>query len=77
MKRKILFVIGLICMTISFHSSDELSNCEVCQQNIYDNQTGSLVTEGNEAEYCDAELIAIKAIADVNVGGKTTNWECR
>jgi hypothetical protein len=77
MKRKILFTAGLICMMISFHSCDELSNCQVCQQNTYDNQSGDLINEGGETEYCDAELIAIKATPDVNVGGRTTKWECR
>jgi len=77
MKRKILFAAGLVCMIFSFHSCDELSNCQVCQQNIYDTSSGTLLTEGSDAEYCDAELVAIKAIGDVTAGGKTTKWECR
>lgn len=77
MKKKILFGAGLLCMLISFHSCDELTNCKVCQQNTYDDASGDLINEGSETEYCDAALIRIQATPDVTVLGKTTKWECR
>lgn len=76
MKKKILFAAGLLCMLISFHSC-ELSNCQVCNQVKYDNQSGDVISEGTEAEYCDGELLAIKATPDVPIGNTTTKWECR
>jgi hypothetical protein len=77
MKKKILFTAAMLCMMISFHSCDKLSNCKVCQQNTYDDQSGSLLTQGSETEYCDAELIGIQATPDIHVGGRTTKWVCR
>ncbi|HEX2967989.1 MAG TPA: hypothetical protein VHO46_02710 [Bacteroidales bacterium] len=77
MKKKILLAAGLLCMCISFHSCDDLKDCEICQQNTYDNSSGDLLNEGSETEYCGAELVSIKATPDVNVGGRTTKWECR
>jgi hypothetical protein len=77
MKRKILLSVGLVCMMISFHSCDKLGNCQVCSQVKRDTSSGSIISEGNEAEYCDAELIAIKATPPVTVGNATTKYECR
>ena len=77
MKRKILLSAGLVCMMISFHSCDKLGSCQTCSQNIYDSSSGSLITQGSDAEYCDAELVGIKATPPVTVGGKTTKWVCR
>jgi hypothetical protein len=77
MKRKILFVSALICMTLSFHACDELSNCKVCKQVTKYDSTGEVYFEGNESEYCDAALIGIQATQPVSAGGKTTRWECR
>lgn len=77
MKKKILFVAGLLCMAVSFHSCDELSNCEICRKVTTDNSTGAIIDESSEAEYCDAELIGIKATPPATVLNKTTKWECR
>lgn len=76
MKKKLLFVAGLSMMMISFHSCDQLKTCKVCAQNTY-NSSNTLITQGSESEYCDADLIAIEATKDVTIGGTTTKWECR
>ncbi len=76
MKKKILFTAALLCMMISFHSCDKLSNCQVCKQVTRDSSSGNVISSGSEAEYCDAELIGIKATPPVTVGGQTTKWEC-
>ncbi|HLN21038.1 MAG TPA: hypothetical protein VK213_08110 [Bacteroidales bacterium] len=75
MKRKLLFAICLLCMTVSFHSC-ELENCKVCQQNTYD-QNNNLINEGSESEYCGASLLRVEATPPTTVLGVTTKWECR
>jgi hypothetical protein len=76
MKKKLLFAAGLSLMMISFHSCDQLKNCQVCSENSY-NSSNVLISQQNEAEYCDADLISIKAKIPVTIGGTTTKWECR
>ena len=77
MKKKLLYVSTLICMTLSFHACDELSNCMICKQVTTLDSTGEVYLEGSESEYCDAALIGIQAKAPVSQSGKTIEWECR
>lgn len=48
--------------------------CQVCQTVSYEN--GNPIAWGTEAEYCDEELIAIKAMTPTTYNGVTTQWEC-
>ncbi len=75
MKRKLLYIAGLLFITCSFTSCDLLGDgCQVCQTVSYEN--GNPIAWGTEAEYCDQELVAIKAIAPTTYNGVTTRWEC-
>jgi hypothetical protein len=75
MKRKIIYASVFIFMVVAFGSCNSLKNCNVCSQNTYDsNQT--LITAGSETEYCDADLVKIKATPPVTVLGVTTKWVC-
>lgn len=76
MKKKLLYAAGFILMTLSFQRCDVLTDCKVCQQNTY-NSNGDLITEGNESEYCDTDLIKIEATPSATVLGVTTKWVCR
>lgn len=75
MKRKIIIGVTFITMTCLFNSC-ELGNCKICRQVTYDS-SGSVIHEGQEAEYCDADLIAIELKEDIYVGGNRISWECR
>jgi hypothetical protein len=76
MKRKLLYAAGFILITCTFNACDLLSgNCEVCSLVSRDSY-GNITASNNEAEYCDEELLAIKAISPTTVGGITTGWEC-
>jgi hypothetical protein len=77
MKRRIFLAAGFITMTIAITSCEDLlGNCKVCQQNTY-NSSGTLLTEGQETQYCDAALLAIEATKPETVLGITTKWVCR
>lgn len=76
MKRKLIIASGLFLMALSFHSCDQLKSCQTCQQNTY-NSSGDILTEGSPVEYCDAELIKVKAIPPATVGGVTTKYVCK
>jgi hypothetical protein len=76
MKRKLFFATGFVLITFAFSSCESLSSCKICQENAYDSK-GTLITAGNESEYCNAELIKIEAIPDATVLGVTSKWECR
>lgn len=75
MKRKILYAASLLAMTVAFTSCDMLGgNCQICRTVSYEN--GNPIAYGNEAEFCDEELLAIKATPPATVNGVTTQWEC-
>jgi hypothetical protein len=74
MKRKLIYIAGVLLVACSF-TSCEMGSCQTCQTVSYEN--GNPIAWGNEAEYCDDDLIAIKAIPPATVGGVTTRWECR
>jgi len=59
----------------SFSSCEDLlNNCKTCALNTYED--GVLTSSVQEAEYCDAELIAIQATPDVTIGNTVSKWEC-
>jgi len=75
MKRKLYYIAGLFLITCSFTSCDILGDgCQTCQTVSYEN--GNPIAWGQEAEYCDQELLAIKAIPPTTYNGVTTQWEC-
>lgn len=75
MKRIFLYTAGFILMSCSLTGCEIFgSGCETCQTVSYEN--GQPIAYGNEAEYCDEDLLAIKAIAPTTVNGVTTKWEC-
>jgi hypothetical protein len=76
MIRKIFLGITFICITVTFNSCEILGTCKVCRQVTY-NVSGGVISEGPEAEYCDAALVAIEAKDDVIVGNTRISWECR
>ena len=74
--KRILYPFALLLITCSFSSCEILGDgCQVCQTVSYEN--GNALAWGTEAEYCDQDLIAIKAIPPSTVSGVTTVWECR
>lgn len=76
MKRTIIIAATFILFTIAFTSCETLGSCKICREITY--QTGrGIINEGPEAEYCDAELVAIETQADVIIGDKRYYWECR
>lgn len=75
MKRKLLYIAGLLLITCSFTACDLLGDgCQVCQTVSYENNNP--IAWGTESEYCDEELLAIKAIAPTTQNGVTVRWEC-
>jgi hypothetical protein len=76
MKRKLFYAAGLLLIACSFKACDLIGgNCQICQTVSYEN--GNPIAWGPEAEYCDNELITIKATPPTTTGGVTTQWECR
>jgi hypothetical protein len=76
MKRKIAVGISFIILTLTFNSCEPLGTCKICREVTYE-VGGGVISEGPEAEYCDAELIAIEAKDDIIIGNKRYSWECR
>lgn len=75
MKRKLLYFAGLILITCTFKACDLLGgSCQRCQLVSYEN--GNAISWEAEAEYCDEDLLGIKAIPPTTTGGVTTQWEC-
>ena len=73
---KLAYTAGLLVIICSFTACDMIGgNCQVCQLNTYEDEI--LIATVREAEYCDDELLAIKATPPVTSGGFTTKWECR
>jgi hypothetical protein len=76
MGRKLFYIAGLIFMTWSFTSCEDLlKNCKVCKKVFYKGTT--YLREDPETEYCGAELITIESTSPIIVGGETVKWECR
>ena len=73
--KKFLYAAALLIITGSFTSCELLDDgCQICQTVTYEN--GNPIAWGTEAEYCDKELLAIKAIPPSTAGATTTRWEC-
>ncbi|NSW93157.1 MAG: hypothetical protein HPY62_00435 [Bacteroidales bacterium] len=75
MRRKAVYILSLLLMTCLINSCEVLGNCKICRQVTYID--GKVDYEGPEAEYCDAELIAIEAKPDIINGNTRLSWECR
>lgn len=77
MKRKLVYFAGLVLIACAFTSCEALSgNCQVCALVSRNATTGAWISEESESEFCDEELLGIKAIPPVTTGGVTTGWEC-
>ncbi|MCX6260249.1 MAG: hypothetical protein NTY95_05345 [Bacteroidia bacterium] len=77
MKRKILIAISFILFTLAFNSCEPLGTCKVCRQ-VTTEIDGTFISEGPEAEYCGADLVAIEAKADIILPNNTKlSWKCR
>ena len=75
MKKKALYIGAFLLIAASFSSCEDLlNNCKICALNTYEDDV--LISSVQEAEYCDAELIAIQATPDVTVGNTVSKWEC-
>ena len=76
MKKYLFYVICLVVTSVAFTSCEGLfGNCKICSLNTYED--GNLINTQSEAEYCDADLISIQAIAPVSSGNTVTRWECK
>ena len=75
MKRKLIYCMFFLLMTLSFTACENLTGCKVCRQVTYVNE--QIEQEGTETEYCGAELIAIEAASDIVTGNTRVAWECR
>lgn len=76
MNSKIKACILFVFITMAFSSCEPLGTCKICREVTYE-VGGGVISEGPEAEYCDAELIAIEAKDDIIIGNKRYSWECR
>jgi hypothetical protein len=76
MKQKLLIGLLFIFFTLGFNSCEPLGTCKVCRQVTYE-IGGGVLSEGPEAEYCDAALLAIEAKTDIIVNNTRIAWECR
>jgi len=75
MKRKLAFAAGLLLVACTFTACDMLGgSCQTCQTVSYEN--GNPIAWGIPADYCDDELVAIKATPPSTTNGVTTQWEC-
>ena len=76
MKRILAITTSFILLSIAFVSCEILGSCKICCEITY--QTGKgIINEGPEAQYCDADLVAIETQGDVVIGDKRYYWECR
>jgi hypothetical protein len=75
MKLKLFYCAVFIIMSWTFTSCESITGCKVCRQVTYVDE--KVEQEGNESEYCGAELIAIEAASDVVTGNTRVSWECR
>jgi hypothetical protein len=74
MKRKLSYAAGLLLVACTFTACDMLGSCQTCQTVSYEN--GNPIAWGIPADYCDDELVAIKATPPSTTNGVTTQWEC-
>ena len=79
MKRKIIIAISFVLITLSFSSCEPLGTCKICRRVTYAINGGTVISEDPETEYCDADLLAIEAKADVITPWwhPKISWECR
>lgn len=72
MKKRLLYVCALVLMVFGFNSCED--TCKTCKQVTYINEVYN--NEGAANEYCGASLLALEALADVEIGNTRTAWEC-
>jgi hypothetical protein len=75
MKRKLLYAVSYIVLTLSLTSCESLSSCEVCKWVTTDSSNGEVTESPYETEYCGAELLTIKS-KSTSSGTQTTTYKC-
>jgi hypothetical protein len=76
MKRIALYLAGFVLMAIALTSCEGLfENCNLCRQVTLD--SGNVINESAEREYCGLELVTIQTTAPSIDGTITIKWECR
>jgi hypothetical protein len=75
MKRKFLMLGTLLLMTFIVNSCEILSGCKVCKQVYY--LDGNFDHEGDEVQYCDAELLRVQTAGSQLIGIYNVEYECR
>ncbi len=77
MKRILLYTAGFILLTCAFTSCDVLGGgCEICALVARDSNGDFDHNLMEETEYCDEELLQIKAYPDYTEDGLNIGWEC-
>jgi len=77
MKRKLLFGVAFLFVAWAFTSCEALTDCKTCKQVFYLKGTNTVDHEGDDVDYCGAELIAIQATGTVTIGDYEAKYECR
>lgn len=73
MKKKLIFAAVFILFAFAFHACTD--NCKFCKTVTY--ESGNVINETAETEYCGADLLAKEATPDITVGNLVTKVECR
>lgn len=75
MKRILITGVAFILLACGFTACEALGSCKICRQVTYVN--GVVDIEGEETEYCDADLTTIEQTDDYVSGNTRISWECR
>jgi hypothetical protein len=75
MKSMLLITLVFVSFCCIFTSCESLGLCKICREVTYID--GTVTGEGQEAQYCDASLVAIEATPDYVDGNMRITWECR
>jgi hypothetical protein len=75
MKTRLLFIIGIASFLIGLTACELEPYCKECYIVTYD-ANGNEENRVNVGEYCDAALIAIEGVEDIDPSGIKTVYEC-
>jgi hypothetical protein len=76
MKKRLLFTIGIIIVLLGLTACELEPFCKECDIVTYDAQ-GNEENRVHAGEYCDAALIAIEGVEDIDPSGIKTVYECK
>lgn len=74
MKRKLLLGAAFLFVAWAATSCEDLL-CKFCKTVTY--ESGTIINESAETEYCGADLVRMEATPDITVGSLTTKVVCR